>query len=112
MKVRNLTPHPVNLGGATIPPEGIVPRVGMSTESLGSLQVQGVEVPVVRTRATGVEGLPAAEPGVFLLVSRVVADAARDRADLLVPDGLVRDDKGRVTGATRLASLSTGEVAL
>jgi hypothetical protein len=37
------------------------------------------------------------------IVSRVVAEAARDRDDLVVPDNVIRDDQGRVIACRALA---------
>ncbi len=41
--------------------------------------------------------------GVGYIVSLAVAQAARDRKDLFVPDDLVRDEKGVIVGCRRLA---------
>jgi hypothetical protein len=43
-------------------------------------------------------------------VSRQVAEAARDRGDLLVVDETVRDNEGRIIGARALASLAGPDV--
>ncbi len=47
-------------------------------------------------------GAHRAEP-VFFIVSRVVAEAMRDRGDLLIPDDAIRDEKGRIVGCRALA---------
>ena len=106
--LKNLTPHPIRLprpDGSTIdlPTSGQVPRVSLTAQPAGELD----GVLVTCTVAGEIEGLPAPEAGTYLVVSRVVADAARDRSDLLVPGDLVRDDQGRVIGARRLESLAT-----
>jgi hypothetical protein len=49
-----------------------------------------------------VEELPAPQPGVWLVVPRVVADACPGRRDLVFPYREVRDDTGRVIGCTAL----------
>ncbi len=107
MRVRNLTPHPVHLqapDGAevTIPPEGVVPRVRETSAPAGAVDVEGTAIPVVSVRRVGVVGLPEPEPGVLLIVSSLVAEAA-GRDDLVVPYDLIRDDQGRVVGARALA---------
>ncbi|HLU45236.1 MAG TPA: hypothetical protein VKZ67_09500, partial [Natronosporangium sp.] len=38
------------------------------------------------------------QPGVLLIVSRMVAEAAPHRRDLVIPHGLLRDSQGRVVG--------------
>ena len=52
-----------------------------------------------------VEGLPDPEEGVVWIVSRVVAEAAKERDDLLVTDDAVRDDQGRIIGCRALARI-------
>lgn len=104
MRLKNLTPHQIILVRAdgskeVLEPEGIVPRVRMTAVSAGEV----LGIPVVISAPLGVEGLPDPEPGVFFIVSRAVAAAAPSREDLLVPDGLVRDEEGKVIGARRLA---------
>lgn len=109
MRVVNLTPHPVHLldnGGAVVrefAPSGVVLRVPEVVEPAGELVVNGAAVPVVRKRlAWGQCELPQPEDGVFYIVSLPAAQAAR-RKDFLVPDDLVRDEKGRVLGCRRFA---------
>ena len=112
----NLTPHEVNLvcGDAstlTIGPSGYCPRVVMPEVTERPTRIvteQGDKATVLVADATSGRmrldpPLPAPAPGVRLVVSRLVAAAAPDREDLLVPDKLVRDQFGRVTGCERLA---------
>jgi len=49
-----------------------------------------------------VTGLPAPQDGVVYIVSALVANAV-NRADVLYPADFVRNDKGQVVGARRLA---------
>ena len=105
--VINLTPHSLNLvtdsGTVTIPPSGTVARVAVARESVGTVTIDGVTVPLSRTTYGAVEGLPDPAPDTLYVVSAVVAAAAKDRKDLVVPDDLVRDEQGRVVGARGLA---------
>jgi len=107
MKIINLTPHALNIvtdsGTVTIPPSGTVARVSVTRESAGTVTVGGVQVPLYRATYGAVEGLPAPEPNTLFVVSAVVAAAARDRTDLVVPDDLVRGDQGRVVGGRGVA---------
>ena len=53
-----------------------------------------------------VEGLPEPEEGVFYIVSGLVLQHCRGRADVVAPatgpsHGAVRDDEGRIKGVTR-----------
>ena len=50
--------------------------------------------------------LPAARPGVLLIVSRLVAEALPEPPDLVVPDDFVFKPPGRVVGCRSLAHLS------
>lgn len=94
----NLTPHPINIiDGPTLPSSGVA-RVSASSETVGS--VDGV--PIVRQSFGDVEGLPDQVDGMHIIVSRMVAAACPDRADLLVPADMVRDDQGRIVGCRSL----------
>lgn len=106
MNIRNHTPHEITLvlpDGQTLvlPPVAPCPRVGEHKEPLAVW----ASVPVVRVRPGAVCGLPPQEPDTLLIVSRMVADAARDRSDLVSPGDLVRDDKGRIVGCRTLVAV-------
>ncbi|MBY6277852.1 MAG: hypothetical protein CWE10_16985 [Symbiobacterium thermophilum] len=107
MRLVNLTPHPVTLivgdQTLTIPPEPTPARCSETRTVVGSVEVDGLEVPVTRVGFGQVQGLPAPREGVLYVVSRMVAEACRDRADLVIPDDLVRDAEGRIIGARSLA---------
>lgn len=107
MIVRNLTPHPVNVIGEstiTYPVDGPAPRVAMgSAERPAIVDQDGNEIPITITwTEEEVTDLPEARDGVLLIVSRMVTDAAPDRADLVCPDGIVRDSAGRIIGCRSL----------
>lgn len=107
--VRNYTPHPVTIihgdgTTTTYPSEGIA-RVTCNSKVVGTLN----GVPLTQPSYGKIEGLPDPEPGVFLIVSRMIQmaaqheaakDPAKFRGDLLVPGGQVRDEEGRVIGCT------------
>jgi hypothetical protein len=97
---------------ATFAPEGQLARVADDQAQLsdGWLNTPGglVKLAHLRRRPGSVTGLPAAEPGVRYLVSRITALAVRDRADLVFPFGELRDGQGRVTGVTGLAAFRPG----
>lgn len=102
----NLTPHDVTLVAKngetfTIPATGDCARVGVSSETIGSMFEDMFDI--VRTVFDReVVGLPAPQDGVIYLVSTLVAQASPSRRDLLVPANLVRDEAGRVVGAGAL----------
>lgn len=104
----NLTPHDIKIiingETTTIPRSGQVARVTITSKVVGT--VNGIEI---RTPTPGdVEGLPEPKEGTMYIVSRLVADSpsVRSRKDILVPDGLVRDEAGNVVGASGLATPS------
>lgn len=110
MYVINLTPHAINLTSGSevreVPPSGMVARVSMTRETVGAVEVDGITVPIFRAIPGEVSDLPPPRQGMVFIVSRLVAEACRERDDLLVPDELVRDEEGRVIGARALARVS------
>lgn len=55
-------------------------------------------------RSSSVRGLPRSQPGTRYLVSRLTAEAARGRDDLVFPFDEIRDGDGRITGVGGLAA--------
>jgi hypothetical protein len=107
-RVRNLTPHPIHLVGESrtvvLPPSGPPARLVLAPDLPdGSVLIEGLSIPLVRTAATPiVVDLPDPEPGVLLIVARPVADALTDRKDLAYPHRAVRDEHGVVVGCRAL----------
>lgn len=107
--ILNLTPHVVNvfdLEGNHIVDlpveEGMyIPRVSQTQEVLG----ETAGIPITRQTFGQVENLPDPQPGVFLVVSRMVAQAVHERQDLLVPGSLVRNDQGQPCGCHGLSRI-------
>lgn len=91
----NLTPHTVTVstGGALLrlPPTGAPARVVEAACCAPHVTTHaGVGLPVTHLRATRlVTALPDPRDGDYLIVSRAVAAALPNRADLLVPGGLL-----------------------
>ena len=108
LEIINCTPHDVNIVGedgsiiATIPASGILPRCQATTQEVGTVGVDGITIPLTASSFGEVTDLPEASDDTLLIVSRVVADAAK-RHDLVVPDQLVRDSSGQVIGARSLS---------
>lgn len=106
MKIRNLTPHAVNLlvNGEYVeyPPDGVVPRV--STVELPIEEEFPFEA--VKVVYGDVCDLPDPEENVILIVSKMCADARPARRDLWYPTKLVRDEQGRIVGCDALACLA------
>lgn len=102
----NLTPHAVTLLGGehsvTLEPAGPAARVTMATEVVETLQLEdGLSLSIRQGTPGAITGLPDPEPGVVVIVSRLVADAAL-RSDVVYPDDLVRNDTGQVIGCRGL----------
>lgn len=106
MQLINLTPHPVNIAGRVIPPSGTVARVSETAEPAGD--VDGI--PVVQVSLGTPTGLPDPAPDTAYIVSPIVAQSARHRADLLCPDtgpdSVIRDANGAIVGVKRLRRFS------
>ena len=107
--LKNLTPHILNIntpeGMVELKPSGDVARVTSQITSEGCLPLyhEGFTIPIVRTKLGPVAGVPAPQEAVYLIVSRMVADALHLRNDILVPGPLVRDYEGRVIGCEGLS---------
>lgn len=117
----NLTPHAVTLFSAeghqcTIEATGDAARVSESLEALGTVTVSdqrggsGVDFEVVTVVTSNVIGLPNPVSGTLYVVSRMVAEACRDRDDLVFPVDLVRNEDGSVIGCKRLGKIGTSEL--
>lgn len=121
MIIINLVPHAVTILSprgfdlVTIPASTAPARIDERTIETETIAVSTTD----RTRngivSTGVieqgpiTGLPDPEPDTIYIVSRPVAlhpDTA-GRRDLYVPDDLVRDAEGRVTGCRRISRITT-----
>lgn len=108
-KIRNLTPHTVNVIAengttiATFAPEGVVARASQHAEHVGELD--GVELVSMKFGET--VDLPEPEDGVWLIVSVITINAAkaqgRTTSDLLMTADPVRDDDGNIIGCRRFA---------
>ena len=105
MKLKNFTPHNVviviNDTKIVIPSDGIA-RVTETKTATPSIDVDGVVIETFVSAFGEVENLPPQEDGVMVIVSAMVASAAKDRNDLLVPGELVRDNDGNIIGCKSL----------
>ena len=107
MKLVNLTPHSVTILGdieLSVESSGVA-RIAAQDEVSGALEVLGISVPITKTVFGDPVGLPEAEDGVALIVSRLVAAALPERNDLFFPNQLVRDDQGRIIGCKSLSRI-------
>lgn len=103
-EIINCTPHEITIvkNGEiiqTFPRGEIIPRLAQKTIEYGSLN----NVPLTKTEFGETENLPDEKEGIFFIVSRLVMSANPDRSDLLVPNGIVRDEGGVIIGSESLA---------
>lgn len=101
--IKNLTPHDVRILDdnnevvVAMVSEGIA-RVSSESKVVDTLN----GVPITETVFGEVTGLPPEAEDTYYVVSRMVASAASERRDLLVPGLQVRDEQGRVVGCKSL----------
>jgi hypothetical protein len=107
MKIKNLTPHIINLmtidgHEIAIKPEANPARVATSTQTIG--EFDGV---ALRQTVFGeVENLPDPEEDTIFIVSQIVLGVVREtRPDVFAPDtgkDALRDDKGMIKAVRAL----------
>jgi len=104
--IRNLTPHPIHVvileRMIELVPEAPPARLRQEAAAAGYVDMDGTTVELFDITVDGVDDLPEAQPGVWLVVPRVVADACSERQDLVFPYREVRDRAGRVVGCAAL----------
>ena len=98
MKLINLTPHPINVivDGQVVnqyPSMGVL-RASSCSRIIG--EVDGIQLSKVTYGE--VTGLPEPKQGVMYIVSRAIKKSVPDRDDCIVPNLLVRDKNGNITG--------------
>lgn len=84
---------------AVFPSEGVARASAVKAE-VDQLEIAGQVVAVNATTYGTPEGLPEPVEGTYFVVSALTAQAAKDRDDLLIVDGTVRDCAGRICGCT------------
>lgn len=118
MRIVNLCPHEIDLrlpggGVVRIPPASHPARteVDRAVPELVDCEVaeQGVHarVPVVEAQLGEVRDLPEPRDDTFFVVSYPVAYRYPGRRDLLVPEDLIRDERGVVVACRSLAHMRT-----
>lgn len=105
MTVINLTPHEVTCvlskSNTIVFDKAVnVARVSVELKRVENLndKVSRLFLPMYTEVFGEVIGLPALDTDTFFIVSRMVKDACPHREDLLVPVGIIRDDKGVIIG--------------
>ena len=101
-EIINLTPHTINIHGAsggpiTIAASGNVARVATTSTPVATIG----GIPAVVTSAGNVTGIPVPVTGTWFLVSGMVL-AASNRTDLCAPGALIRNTAGQPIGCDGL----------
>ena len=109
VKVVNCTPHDVNLitksGNITFPRSGIIPRLKEVQNKISSVTVNSIKIDIMRKSFSEIEGLPEPQENTIYIVSALVAGAVKGRDDLVIPNDIIRDDKGNIVGCKNLAKI-------
>lgn len=120
MRIVNLCPHAIDLliddgREVVIPPARRPARVLVTRSPVEERKFEPdgagpdgapVVVPVTTSRYGEVVDLPGPAPGVCFVVSYPVAYACAERDDLLIPDDLVRDQRGVVVACRSLTRIA------
>jgi hypothetical protein len=103
-KIINKTPHAVYILNGDMSVLRVFPksngmiRVNEDVTDVG--EIDGI--PISSTQWGETSEVPSYVDGTYYIVSQLVKNALPKRRDLLVPKGVVRDDKGNIIGCTRL----------
>jgi hypothetical protein len=95
-KIINLTGHDVNVKGPdgiiiNIPSQGQL-RAKYTTNDLGNLDSEFGKIPISQNFYQRIKGMPLEVPGTFYIVSRLVAELYPERSDLLMVNGLIKEN--------------------
>lgn len=100
MRLINLCPHPVCIlhadGAKTVIAQSGVARVAVDYRIAGTVEVDQRPVEIIEGVYGDVTGLPEPAPDCRYLVSHMVRMALPQRADLLSPANMVRDEQGNI----------------
>jgi hypothetical protein len=103
-KIKNFTPHAINLLSSNIKPLRDFPSDGIARVTSTTTKVGDLDgIPITTTTFGEVTGLPGKKDGTFIIVSRLLCAACPHRDDLLIVDQTVRNDVGRIIGCTSFA---------
>jgi len=103
IKIRNFTPHVINITGQDpIPSEGIA----RCTEEIKVVDnINGIDI--IKKAFGRLIDLPKPEEGNIFIVSMITAQAAKTagRNDCFVPGEQIRDEQGRIVGCKNIAKI-------
>lgn len=109
----NLTPHVINLLTNTGEVVAIEPiskdkpaRVTATLKDCGVFEANGLIFNHTEQAFGDIINLPDEQKGMYFIVSRIVADAAPKRKDLVIVNDLVRDEQGLVRHARSISFIN------
>jgi len=118
-EVVNLTPHAIHLYEnrydidpnvdkplATFEPSGVVARVQAKTISMGNILIGKLRVGETITIHQEVNNVPNPREGVLYLVSYLVADSLKGRADIFCGANFVYNDRRQKVGMRTFGKIS------
>lgn len=105
-KLINLTPHDINLYRdgklvQTLKSEGVA-RCSVESKKIAEIN----DYPIYENFFGEISGLPEPQKDTYFIVSRIVAEAAKNRTDLLIVDKTIRDENGKIIGCEGFAVLN------
>ena len=105
LNIINLTSHKItvldNRGNEIFELSGVQnpPRVEEIKYETKHLKINGMhDLKIYKAENVSVTRLPQQKENTYYIVSRLVAEYAKKRKDLLVPDEFVRDEDGNIIG--------------
>ena len=104
MKIQNLTPHAVTIGGVTIAPSGTVARVGTVRTRVDDVVTDSGTFAAYAVSTGALTDLPDYDGRTIFIVSVMVRTHPDvvGRQDLTSPGLLIRDAAGNIVGADGL----------
>ena len=95
---------------------GIIPRLKETQKKVDTFKTEvtreyesekgwNLYIDIMEKSFSEIEGLPEPKENTYYVVSALVAGAAKNRNDLLIPNDTVRDDQGRIIGCRSLAKI-------
>jgi hypothetical protein len=94
---------------AKIPPSTSAARVVEENKVVGSFQINGTKIPIIRRSYKNIINLPEPRDGVFYFVSHLTAFIAfqegRPTHDLIFAGGVIRNRRGKIIGIVSFGRL-------